>query len=169
MKFERVLGILAVAVSSVALVVSVIAARRDLLGTDISNYDLSSPEKTLQSISSMVARQDLRAGWQLLKVFLDLDATPETKLFFSNGIKLTVLKSIEVSNSAYPKNNGLIVSFVKFTVSGVDYHTVQYFRKDQSNRFLLAGMLYVPFGTEKNEQDKMLESAIEEFKKTGKI
>jgi hypothetical protein len=35
-------------------------------------------------------------------------------------------------------NNGLVVSFVKFTVSGVDYYTVQYFRKDQSNRFQLA-------------------------------
>ena len=169
MKLDRVLSLLAVVISSAALVTSLIAARRDPLGTDISKYDLSSPEKTLQSINAIVAKQDLRAGWQLFNVFLENDAAPEAKLFFSGGVNLTVLKSIEVSNSTYPKNNGLIVSFVKFTVSGVDYQTVQYFRKDQLNRFRPAEMFYVPYGTEPNEQDKMLESAIEEFKKTGKI
>ena len=84
-------------------------------------------------------------------------------------MSLTVLKSIEVSNSAYPKNNGIIVSFVTFTVSGVDYHTVQYFRKDQWNRFRLADRFYVPFGTGQNEPDKMLEEgdpiAVELFAK----
>ena len=139
------------------------------LGSDISNYDLSSPWKTLKSINSMVAKQDLRAGWQLLKVLLQSDTSPETKLFFSDEVNLTVLRSIEVTGSAYPKNNGIIVSFVKFTVAGVDYHTVQYFRKDPSNRFCIGEAFYVPYGTSKNDQDKILESTIEEFKKTGKI
>jgi hypothetical protein len=46
---------------------------------------------------------------------------------------------------------------------------VQYFRKDQSNTFNLGANFYVPYRTEKTDQDKALESAIEEFKKTGKI
>lgn len=50
-----------------------------------------------------------------------------------------MVKSVEVSGSAEPKNNGTIVSFVKFTVAGVDYYTVQYFRKDDANRFNLGG------------------------------
>lgn len=169
MKVDRALAVLAVAIASAALLVSVMTARRDPLGTDVSNYDLSSPEKTLQSINTMVANQDLRAGWQLLSVLLESDNSPETKLFFAKGASIKVLKSIEVSPSASPKNVGLIVSFVNFTVSGVDYHTVLYFRKDQSNRFRLAEMFYVPYGTEKNDQDKALETAIGEFKKTGKI
>lgn len=169
MKFDRLLIVLSLLLSSAAIVISLVGAQRDPLGTDISNYDLSSPEKTLRSINSMVAKQDLRAGWQLLKVVLQSDTTPETKLFFSDQAKVTVLKSIEVTGSAYPKNNGIIVSFVKFSVSGVEYHTVQFFRKDQSNRFHLAERFYVPYSTEKNEQDKILESTIEEFQKTGKI
>ena len=61
------------------------------------------------------------------------------------------------------------MSFVKFNVSGVDYNTVQYFRKDQLNRFYFGEAFYVPYETEKTAQDKALEAAIEEFENTGKI
>lgn len=169
MKLDRSLSVLSIVVSLIAIALSVHAIRQDPFGTDLSNYDLSSPEHTLKSINTMVAKQDIRAGWQLFKTQLQADASPETKLFFSEGVKVTVLKSIEVSKSAGSKNNGLVVSFVTFTVSGVDYHTVQYFRKDQTNRFQLGEAFYVPYGTEKNEQDKSIEAAIEEFKNTGKI
>lgn len=169
MKIDRLLSICAGLLSVLAIALAVQAIRRDPFGTDLSHYDLSSPEHTLQSIHGMVERQDIRAGWQLFKTLLQTGADPETKLYLSDGAKITVLKSIEVANSASPKNDGLIVSFITFTVSGVDYRTVQYFRKDQLNRFLLGEAFYVPYGTEKNEQDKGLEAAIEEFKKTGKI
>jgi hypothetical protein len=53
-------------------------------------------------------------------------------------------------------------------VSGVDYYTVQYFRKDQLSRFQLAGRV-ATFGTEKTESDNNLDAAIEEFEKTGKL
>ena len=168
MKIDRLLAILASLLSIVAIALSVRGLQRDPFGTSLAAYDLSSPERTLQSMNSMVARQDVRAGWELFKTLMQTDANPETKLFLSEGVKITVVKSIEVSNSATPKNNGLVVSFVTFNVAGVDYHTVQYFRKDPSNRFLLGETFYV-YGTEKNEQDKGLEAAIEEFEKTGKI
>ena len=116
----------------------------------------------------MDTREDLRAAWQLLKVALQRDETDDTKLFLSDGVKISVVKSIEVSNSGNPKNNGLIVSFVHYTISGVEYHTVQYFKKDQLNRFYFGGGFFV-FGTEKTDQDKALENSIEEFKRTGKI
>jgi len=169
MNLDRFLAIFAGLVSVLAIALSIHAIRRDPFGTDLSKYDLSSPEHTLQSINTMVARQDIRAGWELFKAQLQADASPETKLFLADGAKVTVLKSIEVANSAGQKNNGLIVSFVTFNVSGVDYHTVQYFRKDQSNRFQLGEAFYLPYGTEANEQDKSLQAAIEEFKTTGKI
>jgi hypothetical protein len=96
------------------------------------------------------------------------DADPDMKLFLSDGAKITVLKSIELSNSGNPKNNGTIISFVKFTLSGVDYYTVQYFKKDQVGRFTLGGSLYVA-ESDKSSEDKAIESAIAEFKKTGKV
>ncbi len=167
MKLLRFLVLISLVISSAAIFFSLQAIRRDPLGSDISKYDLSSPESTLRSINNMATRQDLRAAWQLMKNAFQNDDSPEIKLFLSDAPKISVLKSIEVSNSANPKNNGIIVSFVKFTVSGVDYYTVQYFRKDRSNRFYFGGNFYA-FGT-KTDQDKALESAIEEFKRTGKI
>lgn len=170
MKLDRWLALLAVAMSAAALGVSMAQTRRDPLGTDISKYDLSSPEKTLRSINSMASRQDLRAAWQLVRGMLESDTDPGTKLIFSEGAEISVLKSTEVSSSANAANKGLVVSFVKFTVAGVEYRTVQYFRRDQLNRFRPAESFYVPpYGTEKSEEDKALEAAIEAFKKTGKI
>jgi hypothetical protein len=167
MKLDRLLVLFSLLLSCAAT--SGIAFKRDPLGTDISKYDLSSPESTLRSINTMATKQDVRAAWQLLRIIaLQRDDTGDTKLFLSDEVKIVVLKSLEVSNSGDPKNNGLIVSFVRYTISGVDYHTVQYFRKDQLNRFYMRGGFYV-FGTEQTEQDKALAAAIEEFKKTGKI
>lgn len=169
MKLDRYLAVFAALLSVAAMALAVQAMKRDPLGTGLSTYNLSSPEATLQSIHAMVERQDARAGWQLFKTLLQADANPDTKLFLSDGAKIKVLKSVEVANSAGPKNNGLVVSFITFNVAGVDYRTIHYFRKDQSNRFLLGETFYVPYGTEKNEQDKSLEAQIEEFKKTGKL
>ena len=115
----------------------------------------------------MVTKQDIRAALQLLKSEVQ-DQGKDIKLFLSDGVTLTVLKSVEMSNSGAPKNNGLVVSFVKFTVSGVAYYTAQYFRKDQSNRFQLAERVGT-FGAEKTESDSNLDAAIEEFEKTGKL
>lgn len=60
------------------------------------------------------------------------------------------------------------MSFIKFTVSGVDYYTVQYFRKDQLNRFQLAERVGA-LTTERTESDTSLDTAINEFEKTGKL
>ena len=167
MEINRGMSIIAFILSLVAIALSVRTMQHDPLGTDLSKYDLSSPEQTLRSINKMVTRQDVRAALQLLKSEVQDDGK-DTKLFLSDGVTLTVLKSVEMSNSGAPKNNGLVVSFVKFTVSGVDYYTVQYFRKDQSNRFQLAERVGT-FGTEKTESDSNLDAAIEEFEKSGKL
>jgi hypothetical protein len=132
------------------VLISLGVVRPDPLGTDVSKYDFSSPADTLRSVNSMVARQDLRAAWQLLKGTLQAEPNPDLKLFLADKVNITVLKSVEVSSSADPKNNGTVVSFVKFTVAGVDYYTVQYFRKDQANRFNLGGTFYVPYSTAKS-------------------
>jgi hypothetical protein len=169
MATNRILSIIALLLSLAAIVISVRVMQSNLLGTDLSKYDLSSPEQTLRSVNRMVAKQDIRAALQLLKSELQgEDEGKNLKLFLSDGATLSVLKSLEVSNSGVAKNNGLIVSFIKFTVSGVDYYTVQYFRRDQSNRFLLADRIPA-FGTEKTESDTSLDAAIEEFEKTGKL
>mgnify|MGYP001561363060 CR=1 FL=1 len=169
MRLERILIILSLLASIIALLISIAVLKNNPLGTDLAKYDLSSPENTLKSINKMVANYDARAGWQLFRLGLQSDTSPSTKLFFLNQADVKVLKSIEVSNSADSKNNCLIVSFVKFNVSGVDYNTVQYFRKDQLNRFYFGEAFYVPYETEKTAQDKALEAAIEEFENTGKI
>ncbi len=167
MVINRVMSIVALLLSLAAVALSVRAMQRDPLGTDLSRYDLSSPEQTLRSVNRMVTSQDIRAALQLLKNELQ-DEGKDIRLFLSDGVTLTVLKSVEISNSGAPRNNGLVVSFVKFTVSGVDYYTVQYFRRDQSNRFQLAERLGT-YGAEKTENDKNLDAVIEEFEKTGKL
>ena len=167
MAINRAISIVALVLSLVAIALSVRTMQRDPLGTDLSKYDLSSPEQTLRSINRMATTQDIRAALQLLKSEVQDEGT-DIKLFISDGVTLTVLKSVEISNSGAPKNNGLVVSFVKFTVSGVDYYTVQYFRKDQLNRFQLASRVG-PFGAEKTESDNNLDAAIQEFEKTGKL
>jgi hypothetical protein len=167
MAINRAVSIVAFLLSLVAIVLSVRTMQRDPLGTDLSKYDLSNPEQTLRSINRMATKQDIRAALQLLKSEVQ-DEGKDMKLFLSDGVTLTVLKSVEVSNSGAKKNNGLVVSFVKFTVSGVDYYTVQYFRKDQSNRFQLAERVGT-LASEKTESDSNLDAAIEEFEKTGKL
>jgi hypothetical protein len=169
MAINRVMSIVAFLLSLVAIALSIRIMQRDPLGTDLSNYDLSSPEQTLQSINKIVTRQDIRAALQFLKSEIQAQGEDkDSKLFLSDGITLTVLKSVEMSNSGNSKNNGLVVSFVKFTVSGVDYYTVKYFRKDQLNRFQLAERVG-PFGAERTESDNNLDAAIEAFEKTGKL
>ena len=167
MAINRAVSIVAFLLSLVAIVLSVRTMQRDPLGTDLSKYDLSSPEQTLRSVNKMATKQDIRAALQLLKSEVQ-DEGKDMKLFLSDGVTLTVLKSVEISNSGAPKNNGLVVSFIKFTVSGVDYYTVQYFRKDQLNRFQLAERVWA-LSTEKTESDTSLDAAIGEFEKTGKL
>lgn len=168
MAINRAMCIFAVLLSLVAIALSVRTMQRDPLGTDLSKYDLSSPEQTLRSINRMATKQDIRAAIQLLKSEIQQDESKDIKLFLSDGVTLAVLKSVEVANSGAQKNNGLVVSFVKFTVSGVDYYTVQYFRKDQSNRFQLAERV-ATFGNEKTESDSSLDAAVEQFEKSGKL
>lgn len=169
MAVSRVISIIALVLSLVAIGLSV--QRRDPLGRDLSRYDLSSPEQTLRSVNKIIASQDIRAALQFLKneVWAESGGEKESKLFLSDSPNLTVLKSVELSNSGDTKNNGTVVSFIKFNVSGVDYYTVQYFRKDQSNRFLFTGRPIV-FGEEKKtDSDRSLDSAIQEFERTGKL
>jgi hypothetical protein len=167
MRLDRIVAVLALIVAVAALALSLQAFKRDPWGTDLSNYDLTSPERTLRSLNRMVLNQDLRAGWQLLRSRMQEE--PEGKLFLADNIDITVPTSIEVSKSAGEKNNGLVVSFVTYRVSGVDYRKVMYFRKNEAGQFTPADAFYVPYGTEKNDQDKLLEAAIEDFTKTGKL
>jgi hypothetical protein len=167
MAINRAISIIAFLLSLVAIALSVRTMQRDPLGTDLSKYDLSSPEQTLRSVNRMATKQDIRAALQLLKSEVQ-DEGKDFKLFLSDGVNLTVLKSVEISNSGASKNNGLVVSFIKFTVSGVDYYTVQYFRKDQLNRFQLAERVGA-LSTEETESDTSLDAAINEFEKTGKL
>jgi hypothetical protein len=167
MKLARVLALLALLIALGALAVSYKALKSDPFGTNIANYDLSSPEHTLQSLNRMGVTQDIRAAWQLFSSKIEED--PEGKLFLSRDIEIRVPKSIEVGKSAHEKNNGLVVSFVNYRVSGVDYRKVMYFRKNDAGQFVPTDAFYVPYGTNKNAQDEALEAAIEEFTKTGKL
>jgi hypothetical protein len=168
MAINRMLSIIAVLLSLAAIVLSVQTIRRDPVGTDLSKYDLSSPERTLRSVNAMIKKQDIRAGLQFLKNELQGHEGNEWKLFLADDMTLSVLKSIEISDSGVRENNGIIVSFVKFNISGVDYYTVQCFRKDQSSRFFLEERSPA-FGEQKSESDKNLDAAIEEFEKSGKL
>ena len=168
MKFDRFLVLLAVVLSSLSIVISLAVFRRDPLGADLSTYNLSSPENTLRSINKIVATDNLRAALELVKVVVEREGNSDAKLFLSDNPRIVVLKSIELSNSGDPKNNGTIISFVKVTVSGVDYYTVQYFRKDALGRFNLGGSSYV-LESAKTSEDKAMDSAIAEFRKTGKL
>ncbi len=129
MAINRAMCIFAVLLSLVAIALSVRTMQRDPLGTDLSKYDLSSPEQTLRSINEWLQNRIFGQRIQLLKSEFQPDESKDIKLFLSDGVTLAVLKSVEVANSGAQKNNGLVVSFVKFTVSGVDYYTVQYCRQ----------------------------------------
>jgi hypothetical protein len=167
-----VVSFLALAVSSVSLYLTVGMQRRDPLGNDLSHYDLSSPEKSLRSFSSMISNQDVKAGLELLKSVLQDGADTDMKVYFTDPQHINVVKSIEVAGSGRPKNNGTIVSFVKFTVAGVDYNTVQYFHRDESGRFRPSDPFYEPIGPPTDpptEKDKEIAAQIESFKKSGKL
>lgn len=169
MRIEKTLIALSLVLSLAAIGISVASYKKQILGTSISAYDLSSPETTLKSINKIVHSRDFLAAWELFRIVLDRDTDPTTKLYFSSQPEIKVLKSIEVDDSGYPENNGLIVSFVRFSVSGVDYKNVQYFRKDQLNRFFPADAFFLPYKTEKKAKDESVEAAIKEFEKTGNI
>ena len=62
MVINRVMSIVALLLSLAAVALSVRAMQRDPLGTDLSRYDLSSPEQTLRSVNRMVTSQDIRAA-----------------------------------------------------------------------------------------------------------
>ena len=98
MKIDRLLLAASLLISLAAVTISTIALRRDPLGTDVSAYDLSSPENTLRAINRMVATQDLKAAWQLLKVNLQSDSS-EMNLFLAENAQIQVLKSIELGQS----------------------------------------------------------------------
>lgn len=169
----RVLGIalslLALALASVSLYLVVGMERRDPLGHGLAHYDLSSPEKSLRSFSSMIANQDVKAGLELLKGVLQSSTDSDLKMYFTDPQNINVVKSLEVTDSGNPKNNGTIVSFVKFTVAGVDYNTVQYFHRDQAGRFTPGDPFYAPTTDPPNEHDKEINALIASFKKNGTL
>ncbi len=108
MAINRAISIVALLLSLAAIALSVRTMQRDPLGTDLSRYDLSSPEQTLRSVNRIATKQDVRAALQFLKSEVQ-DEDKDFKLFLSDGVNLTVLKSVEISNSGVPKNNGRCV------------------------------------------------------------
>lgn len=164
MRKELALSIVALVFSSAALALTIGAlVTADALGTDISKYDLSSPEATLRSINLMIHNRDLKAGIQLTEMVVRRDGSVN---WYLDNSTVKVLKSVEVANSTKPSLDGLIVSFVKVTSAGVDKYEVVYFRKDTSGNFLLGESFYVYEG---NEKDKALTDAIKKFKDTGAL
>jgi hypothetical protein len=175
MNSGRLPVLLSLLISLVALSISLFALRRDPLGSHLSSYDLSTPEATLRSINAMLVKEDLRALGELAKdQYLTELHGSEGAFLLANDANISVLKSIELSHSGAPYNNGVVISFVSSKESGVDHHAVYYFRRDQYGRFLpkggliplsLSSMLaYVP-EEQMTDEDKAAESAISEFEK----
>lgn len=117
----------------------------------------------------MMRNRDIKAGIQLLEATAQLEVKPESRYLFSANPELKVIKSIEVRNSGRVENNGIIVSFVKAKISGVEYNFIQHFKRDDQGRFLPGGYFFSPYGDAATEEDKELDARIERFKKTGQL
>lgn len=171
MKIDKALSILAVIISTVAVTLSLRILHNDPLGTDISKYDLSNPEATLASVREMANKEDLRAAWQYIKSsILNGENSSSSHLIFGSPTEVKFAKSIEVTESKHESNNGLVISFVKYKVDGIEHHDVLYFKKNKDGKFVMDGYFYTPFDEkEMSEQDKLIGSSIEKFKKTGEI
>jgi hypothetical protein len=190
-KTPLVLSATACLISITALSLAVFGLRRDPLGTSMRNYRFDSPQQTIESFRSIIGRADLRAFIELLMTILDSETTrslgrdPTAMILFAGHDNLisdalaggratdfsfSVRKTIEVANSANARNVGLLVSFVEAQVKGVAYRDVFYFRRDREGRTMMGvDMFQIPYGTTASDEDKAVQTAIEEFKKNGKV
>lgn len=155
-------------ISCLSLLLSASLFLRNPLGTSLSNYDLSSPEKTLISIGQMARNRDAVAGFEFAQATAMVEANPEALLMFGRNNAITVDKAVEVKDCSNEKMNGKIIAFIKLVSSGVTYHFTQYYAKDSSGRFLPTGNYWALYDKEKQtEEDKRLTAWIKSWKASG--
>ena len=172
MKFEKIVSVLALLTAIAALLLSLGIGKTNPLGTDLSEYDMTSPEASLTSLQKMVAKDDLRAGLQYFKKLVVIDDKDSSINFFFDEIEgLSLVKTFVITESGEPSENGKVVSFVKYKVKGVEFRKVFYFNKLDDGAFYLTSDYSPPYYPEekKTEADKRFVAMIKNFRDTGAV
>lgn len=172
MKVDRVVSALALVLAALALLISMGVGQPNPLGSDISKYDLSSPQAALSSVQAMVKNNDVRAGLQYFKnlVVMD-DKDSDLNFFFDDVTEVNLAKTFVITGSGNESENGKVVSFVTYKVKGIEFRKVFYFKKLDDGTFYLTGNFSPPYYPEekKTEADKRYVELIKKFKDTGAL
>ena len=172
MKFEKTLSILSLMTSIVALILSLGIGRSNPLGSNLTEYNMTSPEASLTSLKKMVAKDDLRAGLQYLKKLIVIDdQDTQLNFFFDEVTDLMLAKTFVISGSGDPNQNGKVVSFVKYKVKGVEFRKVFFFKKLDDGTFYLTNDYSPPYYPEekKTEAYKRFVAMIKNFRDAGAV
>jgi len=172
MNFDRIFSVLALIAAVAALLFSIGVGQRNPLGSDISKYDLSSPQAALLSIQEMIKTNDILAGIQYTKNFILMMSNDESgfNLFFDNASNVALEKTFIVTGSGDASENGKVVSFVTYEVKGVEFREVFYFNKLDDGTFYLTDKFTPPYWEkEQTEADKRYVDMIKNFRDTGAV
>ncbi len=162
---------LAVSFSVVALVVSVAAL---LFGPvtfhkSLKNFDFSNPANVLKSIQTIYATGETTASKELAKMEASESTSDDFYLFYQNPKECEVVRTVEATNSGEPKNNGILISFIKHKrADSVEVFKVMEFKKNAQGLLLPTGRRYVSSESETSE-DKRIDGMIKKWKEQGSL
>lgn len=169
MNFDRFISLVALAAATFAVVIALGIGRPSPFGKPLDEYDLSNPQAALLSIQDMVETENLRAGISYFIGLLAIDDEDGKFSFFSEDVSdVKFVKSFEIKDSGYERNNGRVVSFVQYKIKGVEYRQVFYFTQSKG-KFYPAGDYSYPYEDSRTESDKRYNAMIEQFTATGKV
>jgi len=186
MNVNRLISIMAIIISTVAIIVSLGTAGyiqnngksifpQRTLGSGIEHYNFKTPKDALNSIRQMERNEDIRAAWQYMKLGL-LEATkdeksqPTTGLMIGSATDIDFIKTFEIKGSNQVDQNGKVVAFIKYKQNGIEYHPVMFFKKTSDGTFYIDSAFYPGYEESKfSEEDKYIKSSIDYFERTGNL
>jgi hypothetical protein len=170
MNWDRIVSVVSLVIATVALLVALGVGRPNPFGKPLDEYDLSNPQAALLSIQDMVETENLRAGISYFIGLLAIDDKDGKFSFFSDDVTdIKFVKSFEIKDSGYERNNGRVVSFVQYKIKGIEYRQVFYFTQSKG-KFYPANDYSYPYSEDsRTESDKRYNAMIEQFKATGKV
>jgi hypothetical protein len=142
---------------------------RTAIGQGLSAYDLSSPQKAIESVQRMARTYDLRTALDYLKLLVKSEKGAPTILLTSDSAVFNVARAVPVGQSGWESNKGLIVAFVKIVDRGVENNDVLSLRSDSESRFYFA-VPYFPVPPNRGtDDDRKMNAMIERWKQSGQL
>jgi hypothetical protein len=171
---DRLVSALALIFSLFSLSVSIYLLARNPLGRGLAAYDFSSPRQSIDSITNIIMSRDIAALIDAgLETFGETgEKTSKNKsimkyLLDRRPVNYEILRSLEITESSVDANVGLILTFIRYELDGVTYHTCQAFKRQSKGRYIPTTLTesYAP----PSDADKALQSTIHEFEMFGRL